>query len=251
MPRLLNLVVLSWVLLGGIAAARYNSVVLAQFSEPEDPLVGSKAILSGSSELPLNQRAEYVLHLEAVEAPQRDYRPGYVSNGVVAFLVPQTSLSRGGGMYVYFDSLKAEVFDPKEESWVPLDEEKNADAEYMKTVPLRALPFGVGVLAGFLIDRKKPPADQFLMSEEEYRNYYKEVKQLWSAKYPKLRVTLPVELRGPLTDREKFGLQLYYEEGSATYRGSQNIYDSNRETKTRKFPRQVIVDDLLAALQGK
>ena len=236
-------------LIFGTGAWGQSTAVLAEFSDPDDPRVGSKVTLTGPATPPLNERVEYVLQLEATEPPQRGYRSGYVLNGVATFLVPQTSLACGGGMYVYFDSIQTEVFDPRTECWLALDEEKNADIEYLKTVPLRALPFGVGVLASYLIDRRKDPADQFLLSKEEYRNYYKEAKQLWSDKYPKLRIRLPVELRGPLTEQEKFGLQLYYEEGSASYYGSHDIFDNhNRQARTKRASREVVIDDLLAAL---
>jgi len=236
-------------LCAGIAGAQ-DSAVLADFQEATNPQIGSTVTFRGPARPPADQQVEYVLEIAAQAGPERGGRPGYVSEGVIVYQIPQSSLSQGGGMYIHYDAIRIEVFDSRKKLWLPLDEEKNADMAYLQTLPLRALPFGVGLLAGYLIDRDKYRPENDSLTEEEYRNYYKEVSQFWSKKYQKLRMVLPVTFKASLSEKEKFGLHLYYEEGSALLSERHAIYDPDRSGSRRiqRTRRELTADDLLAAL---
>jgi hypothetical protein len=247
-----------WVLAGlifflcaGVAGAQ-DSVVLKDFRQANHPEIGSTVTLSGPARPTEGQQVEYVLEIAAQAGPERGGRPGYVSEGVIVFQIPQSSLSHGGGMYIHYDAIRIEVFDARKKIWLPLNEEKNADMAYLQTLPLRALPFGVGLLAGYLIDRDKYRPEDETLTEEEYRNYYKEVSQFWSKKYQKLRMVLPVTFKASLSEKEHFGLHLYYEEGSALLSERQAIYDpdSSGTRRVQRARRELAVDNLLAALGG-
>jgi hypothetical protein len=131
-----------------------------------------------------------------------------------------------------------------------MDENRDEDAEYLKTLPIRALPFGVGVIAGYLLDRGKDKETPFSLSEEQYLNYYKEVSRFWEEKYHKVRITLPVELKGGLEKTQEFGLRLFYNEHSASGQKPGEAFRNDGAPRRRSSEERVIeIQDLFSRLR--
>jgi hypothetical protein len=191
------------------------------------------------------------VEIQIARPPSRSYRPGYISSGIIEFLVPQTSLSCGGGIYIFYDDIQLEYYDTGARRWRPVAEETDPNAEFLTTLPFRALPFGLGAVAGYLMDREKESPERTL-TKEEYRNYYKNILEGWSGKYERVRVTLPMERRGELTEKEKFGLRVHYEEASAMDSGTIDIRERNPKSGRQiKNQREFQVEDLLEVLTVK
>lgn len=227
-----------------------KTVILEDFASLSDDRVGSTVLFSGPEELQPGEKSEYVLEIVAAAPPGRRNRPGALSRGAAIFLVPQASLSCGGGIYIFYDDIRVEVMDDRDDSWRPMDENRDEDAEYLKTLPIRALPFGVGVIAGYLLDRGKGKETPFSLSEEQYRNYYKEVSQFWEEKYHKVRIALPVELKGGLEKTQEFGLRLFYTEHSASGQKPGEAFRNDGAPRRRSSEERVIeIQDLFSRLR--
>ena len=97
------------ILFSPMASFCESPVLLKEFSDPSLEQVGSSILASGPAEPALNERGEYVVEIQIARPPSRSYRPGYISSGIIEFLVPQTSLSCGGGIYIFYDEDRKSV----------------------------------------------------------------------------------------------------------------------------------------------